>query len=385
MAATKEPLAQTVVINETLYLQGINLYFSQKPTALEDPGDSEIIGVELRGANAQGPTDTVLQGGRAYARLKPSQVNISADGTVATYFEFAEPIFIEGTAQTPRSFSVVVRTDSSKYRMFVATVGDNLLGTTTVLDQQPYALGAMYRTENTGLWTPEISTDLKFDFKGVDFQSLESTVEFSPISVAKITSFYLHSKTNVSVKGVTSINWFYQVNGDGVWHGFQPRNYTDLDKLASSIKLKAVITGSRTISPLILRDGLELELLSKQRNGDYVTRTISMVDPFRYVTMYVKQDVPQGTFIKWYVNADNENVAGELTWHEVVATGETVLTLPGENLKEHQRTYDFGSGAAHTDLRVKMVVGVVEGDGGDPDERLVKKPVVKDLIAIANG
>ena len=380
-----DPIAQTVVITAPAYIKGVSAYFATKPSSTDDPDGAYNVRCEIRNVVNGFPGPVVLQKRLASSTKKPADVNTSPDASVATYFEFEEPIYLEGSSELPGEYAVVFVTESGDYAVYVAEVGQNKVGTTDKLTSQAYPNGVLFTSSNNIAWSPHQGTDLKFQLHGVAFQTLTSTVEFALVSVANITAFYLSSSNQFSPSSQDcNIRWEYQVNANGTWRNFEPNGHVDLDELASTIQMRATLIGTPAMTPRLGRDGLELRLLSKKPVGNYVTKAIVHDEAFRYVRVFGKMYVPAGTNIKWYVNVDDAlDDSDEFVWTEITSVGEIRTLLDDQTFYEHERTLDLGEDLLRRRLRVKVRIAVDEG--GDVNARLVKNPRFKDLIAIATG
>ena len=108
--------------------------------------------------------------------LDPSRVNISADGSVATTFQFAAPVYLTGNNS---DYCIVLISNSTKYEAYISRVGENDLITQSYISQQPY-LGSLFKSQNASTWEPSQWEDLKFTLYRADFLDSGSVEFYNP-------------------------------------------------------------------------------------------------------------------------------------------------------------------------------------------------------------
>ena len=107
--------------------------------------------------------------------LDPSEVNLSADGSVATTFEFKAPIYLEGGIE----YALVMLSNSAKYSVYISRVGENDLIDNTYIANQP-TLGSLFKSQNASTWEPSQWEDLKYTLYRADFVESGSLSLYSP-------------------------------------------------------------------------------------------------------------------------------------------------------------------------------------------------------------
>jgi len=149
----KDPLAQvfTVDTNEFangVYVTSIEVFFETKDNALP-------VSLELR-PTVNGFPHSSKAIPFSHVSLLPNQVNTSTDGTSSTTFEFRVPVFLEGG-----EYALLLSANTDNYRCFVAELGADVLGTNQRIVTQPNS-GALFKSQNATIWTPELEEDLAF-------------------------------------------------------------------------------------------------------------------------------------------------------------------------------------------------------------------------------
>jgi len=153
-----DPLAETFFVDDEtgIFLTRCDVFFSSKD-------DDDIpVSLQVRTVELGTPTATILPFSEVF--LDPANVSTSADGSVATSFEFKSPIYLEGQ----KEYAIVLVSNSSKYRVFISRVGENDLITQEFISSQPY-LGSLFKSQNASIWEPSQWEDLKFTMYRADF------------------------------------------------------------------------------------------------------------------------------------------------------------------------------------------------------------------------
>nr|BAR35436.1 VrlC protein [uncultured Mediterranean phage uvMED] len=155
-----DPLAQTFMIDDVggVFLTSVDLFFGTK--------DSNIpVTVQIREVVNGYPGSTILP--FSEVSLNPSSVNISADGTTATKFNFASPVYLQENTE----YCFVVLANSNEYTAYVGRLGETVIGSDRTISQQPYA-GVMFKSQNGSTWTAEQNEDIKFTLNRAEFSNV---------------------------------------------------------------------------------------------------------------------------------------------------------------------------------------------------------------------
>jgi hypothetical protein len=102
-----DPIAQTFLMPSTggSFATKVAVYFSTK--------DANVpVTLQLRTATSGLPSSTVI----ATVTLNPSSVNVSADGSVPTYFVFEDPIYLQQGSE----YALVLLADTQSYNVYIA-------------------------------------------------------------------------------------------------------------------------------------------------------------------------------------------------------------------------------------------------------------------------
>ena len=131
-------------------------------------------------------------GATAVARLGEVQkavimgVAITEDASVPTKFVFPAPVYM--LPDTWYGFTCRAP-ETKKYEMYTSKLGENILGTTTRVIEQPN-LGSMFSSQDGGLWTEDQMVDVKFNVYRAEFEAGavgRVTLQNAPIETQTLT------------------------------------------------------------------------------------------------------------------------------------------------------------------------------------------------------
>ena len=164
-----DPLAQSFLVDDEtgVFLTKCDVFFASK-----DDVDVPVT-FQLRTMKGGVPTQKVIPFSEII--LDPSQVNTSADGSVATTFTFKSPVYLEGGTE----YAICLASISTKYSVYISRIGETDLITQTFISNQPY-LGSLFKSQNASTWEPSQWEDLKFTLYRADFVSNGSVEFYSP-------------------------------------------------------------------------------------------------------------------------------------------------------------------------------------------------------------
>jgi len=164
-----DPLAETFLVDATRFPQGImlasvDLVFSAKPT------DDIPVTVELRPVINGYPSSYQVvpcasPEGQASTTLRYDAVNVvttdlsTAFSNTSAYTRFTMPSLVHLLPGI--EYALVVRSDSSEYKVYTAELGAQVLGTDKKVAKQPYA-GSFFKSQNGSTWTETPFEDIMF-------------------------------------------------------------------------------------------------------------------------------------------------------------------------------------------------------------------------------
>ena len=170
-----DPLAQTFLIDDEggVFLTSIDIFFSTKDAAIP-------VTVQVRNVVNGYPGQKILP--FSEVTLNPSAVNTSTDGTTATKFTFASPVYIQSNVE----YCFVVMANSQDYNAYVARIGETSLDTNRTISAQPYA-GVLFKSQNGMTWSAEQNEDMKFKLRRAEFSNVTGEVTLTNDSLGTRT------------------------------------------------------------------------------------------------------------------------------------------------------------------------------------------------------
>ena len=330
-----DPLAQSFSFNTNRIATSFDVFFASKDSS------TNII-CQVRGISEGGQPNKTVYAERV---LKPSEINVSDDASVATKITFDDPLM----CKAGQEYCLVFITDSDKYTMWIATMGQNRIDDPTQsVNSNPYLEGVLYSSSNASAWSIHQMSDLKFTVYTAKFNE-EAVLEFDVmrnINVDRVVlmSTYL-TPANTGCKWDMKIVLNNEPSGttvnDKPWVPIA--NYVDLDvnQIAREVKLRATFKANQYISPMLALDDIMFAGFLTALKGSYVSRTIDLSEaPYNTVKMSYEQFTPAGTTVVAKYSTDEGK-----TW-------KTFTTQPTTT----QRTQDF--------VRVDYVEKVNTGEIG---------------------
>lgn len=206
----KNPIAQSFFIDEVsgIFVTKINLYFKSTftPTAnLQLP-----VSMHLRPMRNGTPSDVeIIPGSTVYVPY--NSVLTSTDASVATTFEFEEPIYLSGLTD----FAIVVYAESPEYEIYISEIDEQVIGSASVRVNINPNLGSLFYTQNGATFSADQKQDLKFDLFRAQFQT--NTTPLAKLTNASLPRKLLNRNSIQTFEGdsdvrVFSINHGLQVN-----------------------------------------------------------------------------------------------------------------------------------------------------------------------------
>ena len=152
-----DPLSQTfmVDIKDGIFLTSVDVFFSSKSSATP-------VQIQIRTVTNGYPTNTIVPFGQVF--VPAASVNTSTDATTATNFKFPSPVFLKENTE----YAFVIKSNSDKYTVYTARMGDKTLDGSRLISRQP-VFGGMFKSQNGRTWTAEQNEDIKFKLNRASF------------------------------------------------------------------------------------------------------------------------------------------------------------------------------------------------------------------------
>ena len=206
-------LAQSFFVEETqgVFLLGVDLFFK----STTNPDTSLPVMIELRPMNNGFPSSTITIPG-SQTSVNRSGIQFSSNASVATRFDFDEPIFLSGL----KDYAIVVSTNTSFYELFASVSDTFVIGSTVERISKQQTLGSLFFSQNAATFTPAQELDLSFKLHKAVFTSNSGTAVLRHASLPQTTLLPNPIRTTLGSGRI-------EVFSPG--HGFQPNDKVLID------------------------------------------------------------------------------------------------------------------------------------------------------------
>ena len=282
----RDPLAQTFSFGENRVISAVGLHFTQKDASIP-------VTIQIRGVTTGLPNEVIL----AEKVIAPSEIALGSETKVI----FDDPFYAEANT----SYAVVLLTNSTNYRVRIATLGR--LGQNGVITRQTYTAGVLLESSNAETWTPLNSSDLTMRIYGYDFQS-EGEVRFQPITGVQFSDLNLDEYS--SIPEGCGIVWEYSTDDGVTWDAIVPAEEERLPNLAAQVLVRAILSSNvPNDSPVLNYKDVNLIGYLNDPTGAYLNRENELTQGVSSTKVYTQMNIPSGTTIDWFASND-----GGSTW-----------------------------------------------------------------------
>jgi len=163
-----DPLAQSFFVDRPtgVFITKVGIYFETKDSIVP-------VQCQIRPLTNGTPDSNIIVPG-AVKFLAPSAVNVSADASLVTYFEFDEPVFLNGQTD----YAIVLLADSVEYKVFIAETEKFELGSTEKKISKQPTLGSLFKSQNSKTWDASQTQDMMFEIYRSNFEYQSATAVF---------------------------------------------------------------------------------------------------------------------------------------------------------------------------------------------------------------
>ena len=203
-----DPLAQTFTVEceGGCFISKVDVYFASKD-------DNIPVKMEIRTTDNGYPSTNILAFGEC--TLNPEDVKLSSnlvtylddDGNsvsepnfdTPTTFTFESPVYVENG----QDYAIVLKSDSTNYRVWIAQIGDTVPGQDYVVSSQP-SLGSLFKSQNASTWNAEQTQDLMFTIYRANFQmGVDADIAFVSNSLPYVSLGYNPFETTKDSNSIT--------------------------------------------------------------------------------------------------------------------------------------------------------------------------------------
>lgn len=282
----RDPLAQTFSFTQNRVVSAIGVHFTQKDASIP-------VTVQIRGVTTGLPNEVVM----AEKVVSSDEISLSGE----TKITFDDPFYAEANT----SYAVVLLTNSTNYRVRIATLGQ--MGQNGVITRQTYAQGVLLESSNAETWTPLNGSDLTVKIYGYDFQP-SGEVRFLPVTGAQFSELNLDEYS--AIPEGTGIVWEYSMDGGTTWDAIVPAEEENLPNIASDVLLRALFE-STAINDSPALNYKDVNLIGHLNNttGAYISRENELTQGVESTKVYTQMSIPSGTSLNWFTSND-----GGATW-----------------------------------------------------------------------
>ncbi len=257
-----DPLAQTFLVDQNQYQNGVQvtslrLIFKSKdanipvqvqlrPVVNGYPHSSEIIPFSSVSLN---PEDVIVVSQETLsARLADAIATPPLqDAAFYTEVRFDAPV----TLQTGQEYAIVLLANSINYEVYLAELGQNILGTDRLISSQPY-MGSFFKSQNASTWTADQDQDLMFRLMRANYNSVTANVECvvvpseAPTANVPMDTFYVTS--NNLVLPNTSVSSYYATTlaSGGAQEVYRPFDITNNTFFEDTLGRRVITTNNQS-------------------------------------------------------------------------------------------------------------------------------------------
>lgn len=161
-----DPLAQTFLVEQRggAFLTKVDLFFKTKDSSIP-------VAVEIREVVNGYPGKRILPFSRVV--VNAADVNVSDNASLATTFTFRSPVYVQNNTE----YALVIISDSNEYNVWIAQLGEQVVGSDRLISEQPYA-GVLFKSQNASTWSADQTQDLKFNLYRAKFAPSSGSIIF---------------------------------------------------------------------------------------------------------------------------------------------------------------------------------------------------------------
>ena len=285
----RDPLAQTFSFTRNRVVSAVGVEFTRKDSSIP-------VTVQIRGVTTGLPNEVIL----AEKVISPDEITLNGETKIA----FDDPFYAEANT----SYAVVLLTNSTDYRVRIATLGQR--GQNGVITRQTYAQGVLLESSNAETWTPLNASDLTLKIYGYDFEA-SGEVRFQPVTGVEFSELNLDEYS--AMPEGTGIGWEYSTDGGETWDAIVPAEEENLPNIAANVVVRALLSGSEANdTPALNFRDVNLIGYLNGTTGAYVSRENELTQGVASTKVYAQMHIPSGASINWYASND-----GGETWESL--------------------------------------------------------------------
>lgn len=384
-----DPLAQTFMVNVEggVFLTDVDLFFAEKD-------ESVPVSVEIRNVVNGSPGQYIVPHSTVMKYSSSVAVN-TTNGTAVTKFTFNSPVYLQDGVE----YALVVKSDSAKYKLWIAQTGKVDVNGHGAIQSQPYA-GVLFKSQNSSTWTADQNQDLKFQLNRAVF-NIDQTATINIVNQHVDNNIvYDLACINVDTIVLPETVLSASFNNSSIKLGENTMFSTPLTLLSSTNEagtpsFTTTLTFSSTksnLSPVIDLGRASAILVSNVIEGatvdnetfdiggsataKYVTKKINMNEACSTLKIYFDANVPNNAWIDVYykVSSGGNSSTDFSTIPYTKATVTKAYTKTQNSTQFTEAQYTVENLSAFDTLKVKLVM---------KSSNTSQVPRIKDLRVIA--
>ena len=281
-----DPLAQTFMLDQSRHISGIEVKFCTVGDVTK-PVICQIVTV-----------DNGIPTGKLVAQAEVDMSTVIVDTWHKIDFPF--PVFIPNGVE----HAFVLRTDDPVHSVRIGQRGGFDAALQEWVGAQPYTVGVLLSSSNARTWTPHQDEDLTMRVYGAVFAPTTKVIDLGTIDVAQMSDLIVVANVNLPTDAA-QLRFRATPAGEAAHLLENGQNWERESYFTGQVKLEAVLTGSRTISPILSRDVLAVPG-SMRATGTYVSRLFDMGTDVRQ-DIRLKTDVPNGATLTVEIDAGDDD------------------------------------------------------------------------------
>jgi hypothetical protein len=257
-----DPMAQTFIVEgetDGVMLTKVDVFFNTIST-------TKGIAVQIREVVNGFPGNRIVPFSTKFLAAGDATIKSSSTGTEATTFVFDSPVYLKNNVEY--ALVILPENNTTEYSVWVSELGQNKLGTSERITQQPY-VGVLFIPNNNTSWSALENEDLKFTlYKGVFTASQNMTFKSAPVDYIKVSKTGSHELQPGDVVKVYS----------GEFEDLTPAEIGEIVEVTVSGK---IVTGSNTAfnnGELLPGDLLRIDVTGQEITGNTTSPTVVLTN-----------------------------------------------------------------------------------------------------------
>jgi len=292
-----DPVAQSFILDDTVAIDGINVYFDVLPTTATSCVICETT------AGLPDKTKALVS-----ATLEPQFLN----NTGATFFSMPNKIALT----KGKEYAFIVICKDAVGTVKVARLGERDDEAGKWITSQAYSIGVLFNSSNGSAWTPLQEEDMKFQIVSCNFVP-QYEFQFPEASVVDATDLMVLA--NAKVEEGTTIQYKVQLLDRADDNEYFVNSYSQfpLDtKYSGRVQVTALFESINGIVSPVLDPEMQISVGTTTQLSDYVSRSFDFDGDATIVDVYLDNYKPANTNITAYYQ-HQATTGGPLTWVEI--------------------------------------------------------------------